>query len=670
LSGPHDLFICHTPAAAAPVKRLTGALAARGATCFAHEARESAELQPKLATAKALLIWGSEDFFRSRDGQTHLVLAMIARRQEQADAPERVLIINAENGLKHIYPVHLRDHIVASAPGLPDAPELATLAERLQQRCAALSGSLGGLYPIVQGGWLEPYDRLSLGPVHFAGRERELWDIHDALHPPPGPSLGRERTPGHCVVVSGASGQGKSTLTREYAFRFGPAYPGGIFRLSAREARPAARLGELAENPPLKPQLLGLLRQLCPDSPLTESSDLSAITAHLGERLAARQQPFLWIVDDLPDGINGPVLRQWLAPSLAGPLGRSILVTHSQRYDQRAEPIHLPILDEQTGASVLTHGRHPVSGQERDAVDWLLEEIGWHPRYAAMAAAMAAGRRRHRRAAYAWVLHRLEKPHRLAGRLTAAWAGEFPEEHAASCATLLLNTLSTLPGPARDILRLAGELADHDLPLEFVAECLVLSGLGADEHQEDPFAILLNEPQEEPLTAETARDYVEQGAASLASHALAERMDGGLRLYRPAVASLGEAFPASPRSSLLREAALRALYVIAESCQQQQDWLRLAALAPHGWKLIEDLRERPIGADDSPSEITGRTRLALYLADLDLRHGARQRAMLIYRAASAYLVRAMAIDPQNGARQRDFARVQEQLGDLLQEQGD
>lgn len=668
MSGPHDLFICHTSASSASVKRLTAALAARGASCFAFEAGQDAGLQPKLATAKAMLVWGAEDFFRSRGCQTHLAMAVIARRQEPPATAERILIVNAETGLKHIYPVHLRDRIIASAPGLPDAPDLATLAERLQQRCAALTGSLGSLYPIIHAGWMEPYDRLSHGPAHVAGREREIWDIHDALHPPADAVM--DRPPAQVVVVSGAPGHGKSTLTREYAFRFGAAYPGGIFRLSASEARSAARLRELTENPALKPQLLGLLRQIDPDTSLDERDTIKALSTRLGEVLTARGQPFLWIVDDLPDGINGPVLRQWLAPEHTGTLGRTILITRSQRYDHRAEPIHLPVLDEPTGAVLLTRGRTLVSGQERDAVDWLLEEIGRHPRYAAMLAALAEGQRRHRRAPYAWLLQKLEKQHRHAARLTATWAGEFPEGYETHCASILLDTLGKLAGPARDILRLAATLADHDLPLELVTECLVLSGLSADEHHEDPFTIFLNEPDERPLTADAARDYVEQGAASLVTHALAERTDGGIRIYRLAIEALAAVVPASPRQTQLREAALQALYVIAETGHQQTDWRRLAAVAPHGRKLIEDLRDRPIEAEDSPSEITGRIRLALHLADLDLHHGARQRAMQIYRGTSAYLIRAMAVDPNNSARQRDFARVQEQLGDLLNEQGE
>ena len=668
MSGPHDIFICHTASSAAHVKRLTAALAARGMSCFTCEAGLSIELQPKLATSKCFLVWASEDFFRSRACQTHLAMAWIARQQEPANAPERILVVNAESGLKHIYPLCLRERIVAAAPGLPEAPDPAELVATLQDRCGHLTGTLGGLYPQGHGGWREPYDGLSHPPPHFAGRERELWDIHTALNPllPP-----LQPTP--LVVVSGQSGLGKTALAREYVFRFGAAYPGGIFLLSAHEARPAARLRELSINPDLKAQLLALVRQWRPDSPLRDEDELATITQELKRLLAERGLPFLWIVENLPNGINGPVLQQWLAPSLPehGPgLGRTIVICHTQRYDQRGESIHLPILDEHAGRQAITHGQPPRHAEEMEAVDWLLEEVGRHPRYAAMIAALAEAHRPHRRRVFAWLLQKLEKPGREAVELAREHADQFPEAREALCAAVLLESLRMLEGPARDILRLASELENHPLPLDLIADSLVLGGLSPDDRKEYLFAVLLNEPEEVPLTAEAAHDYVTQGAASLARHALAERTDHAIRIDALVAKILHRIIPPSPRQTLLREAALQALYVIAENCHASGDWRRLAAVAPHGRKLIADLRERTIEAEDSAAEITGRIRLALHLADLDLKHGARQRATGIYRAASAYLVRAMAMDPRNGTRQRDFARIQEQLGDLLADEGD
>lgn len=670
MSGPHDVFICHDPASATTVKRLTAALAARGVSCFAYEGGHGSDLHPKLATSKSFLVWASEGFFRSRACQTHLAMAWIARQQEAASAPERILVVNAETGLKHIYPLHLRDRMIAPSSDQSNVLDIPALAETLDQFCTRLNGTLGGLYPQAPAGWIEPYDTVTHSPALFVGREREFWDIHEGLTHP---SRGVHGHSASFIVVSGAPGLGKSTLTREYAFRFGAAYPGGIFRLSAREATPAARLRELAENPALKPQLLSLLRQISPDTQLDEQSPLAALISGLEHILDHAGQPFLWIVDDLPEGINGPVLQQWLAPTSQTqnpPLGRTIFVTRSPRYDHRGEPIHLPILDETAGLLAITQDKAPGRGEEMDAAIWLSDAVGRHPRFIAMMATLAEGHRRHRRATFNWLLQKLEKKNKPASEFSQHWPGQFPESRETACAVLILESLRALGGAGRDILRLAAELSDAPLPLDFLTECLVISGLSADDRKEDLFTIFLNEPQEVPLSPDAARIYVEEGARSLVKHGLGTRTDNALQIYELAGRAINEVVTVSPRQLLLKESALQALYIIAESCHASRDWSRLDALAAHGRKLTEDLRDRPIEADDSAAEVTGRIRLALHLADLDLMQGARKRAMQWYRAASAYLVRAMAIDPQNGARQRDFARTQEQLGDLLVEQKD
>jgi hypothetical protein len=66
----------------------------------------------------------------------------------------------------------------------------------------------------------------------FVGRFREMWEIHSALHRTDvgaisgvlGQDIGQ---------ITGLGGIGKSLLAREYAVRFGSAYPGGVFWLRA-----------------------------------------------------------------------------------------------------------------------------------------------------------------------------------------------------------------------------------------------------------------------------------------------------------------------------------------------------------------------------------------------------------------------------------------------------
>jgi hypothetical protein len=216
-------------------------------------------------------------------------------------------------------------------------------------------------------------------------------------------------------------------------------------------------------------------------------------------------------------------------------------------------------------------------------------------------------------------------------------------------------------------LRLALLLEDHPIPIPFIVECLVIAGLSADERKEDLFTIFLNEPEEIPMSQEAAQAYVLQGAEQIAALGLGQLSENFVMLPSLTIRAFSRASSTSPRQGLLGEAALQVLYIIAEASHASQNFDRLSAVAPHARKLVGDLRERMISQEDNAGEITGRIRLALHLADLDLLHGAKARATAIYRATSAYLVRAMAADPHNSTRQKDFARAQEQLGDLMVE---
>ena len=668
MSGHHDIFICHDQASATQVKRLSAALAARGLSAFAHEGTASPDLAPKLATSKCLLLWGSEASFRSRGCQIHLAMAFLASHASASSGLSRLLIINAEPGLKHIYPLQFRSRVIANAPGLESGLDHPALAGLLEQTCNLLPGTLGDFYPDPQWGWRQPFDRLTQASDYFEGREREIWDIHEALTSGTTDSGSTHRT----AVISGASGVGKSALASEYAFRFGRAFPGGIFRISAAGARPAIRLRDLNINRVLKPQLLALIRQLIPQSELDETDSLAAIMSQLGNHLHEGGRPFLWVVDDLPEGINGPVLRQFSAPSTAEGSGHgsTLFISRSQRYDARYEPIHLPPLDETAGLQLLTHERIPSRTDEREAAYWLLEELGRHPRFVTLAAMLAEEDPKHRRAAFHGLINKLTRKSKVADEVAVEFARELPLDRAKLCANAMTEALHTLEGSARDILRLAAGLASDPLPLEFISRCLVLGGLSPDERQEDLFTIFLNEPEEVPLSEKAALEYVRRGALILARLGLAEITDNAIRVYPLVSHILNKVIPTSPRQQLLRESALQAIYLLSEKAAGQSQWQPLTALAPHGRQLIGDLRDRAIEPEDSPPEITGRIRLAIHLADLDLLLGDREQAITLYRSASAYLIRVMAIDPHDSERQRDFARIQEHLGDLLSEDGD
>lgn len=661
MSGHHDIFICHDQASTTSVKRLTSALAARGVSCHSHEGGPSPEISHKLAISKLFLLYANEGFFESRGCQAHLALAWIAATLEQHDHPSRILVINPEAGTRHIYPLCLKDRLFGDTNANQD---LSQLAATLHQHCEALSGNLGELFPLIHKRCVGPFDEIEREPLNFVGRHRELWDIHRALKG----SLAGERPQAPFVVVSGSSGFGKTQITLEYAFRFGASYPGGVFRISGKEAEPAAQFSQLAVNAPLKPQILAILRQLCPETECSEKTSLSKIREALAEQFAHREGDYLWIVDDLPEGINGPVIQQWLAPEKADQSPKrahNILISESQRYDHRGDPIHLPLLSEVSGQMILSGYRPPTRNDERDSLNWLTDEIGRHPRFAGIAAGILEAERHDRRSTLSRLAQRISRRNRLSSEIALLWARDFPEGREKSAANLLLDSIQGLGGAARDILRLALELDDHPIPFSLIAECLVISGLSADERKEDLFTIFLNEPEEIPLSQEAAESYVLQGAEQLAALGLGLITGKFIAIPSLVLRAFSRAASTSPRQAFLAEAALQALYLIAESNHTNQNFDNLSAVAPHARKLVGDLRDRIITQEDNAGEITGRIRLALHLADLDLLHGAKARATAIYRATSAYLVRAMAADPHNSTRQKDFARAQEQLGDLV-----
>ena len=658
MSGHHDIFFCHDQASATLVKRISGALAARGISCFIHAGHSLSEINHKLAISKVFLGLGSSSFFENRNCQIHLTIAWLAAQKDHPDHPSRILLLNPEENSRHIYPLLFKDRVIADAEDIED---LQSLAMTLHDHCRAVTGTIGEFYPEPMAPCIEPYDQHDREPIGFSGRNREIWDMHACLLEAAAKGT---NTP---VVLSGPNGQGKTLLALEYAFRFGSAYPGGIFRISAREAEPRAKLLELAFNAPLKAQLLALLRRLEPETPQKEQDSLESIRNSLAAILQNQNLPFLWIVDDLPDGLNGPALNQWLAPSPES--GHSLLISNNQRYDTRGNPIHIPLLGEASALSALVRERPPNKADEIDALHWMTDEVGRHALFAGFLRGLMETTISDRRSGYTKLAHRIGRRSRQSAELVTLWPSEFPEGREKSGANLLIEVLSILNGPARDILRLAFKLSPSPIPLSLIQDSLLIAGMGPDDRKEDLFTIFLNEPEETPLSAEDAETYVREGVAQIVQLGLGFRLCQSIELTPLAVRTFQKISPPSPRTAILAEATLQALYKLSEDCHDKEVWDRLSAVAPHARELLSNLRDSSIGPDNSPAEITGKIRLSLHIADLDLQLGGKQRALSGYRNTSAYLVRAMAQDPHNSARQRDFARVQEQLGDLLEESG-
>src|SRR5271157_4691128 len=321
-----------------------------------------------LAKSKALLAYYSKTYPLRRACQWELTAAFLAA-QTEGDPRRRVLVINPESGADHIHPIELRDAKFRNAPR--DDGEMQQLAAAIVKHVGELSGPLADIHPLSPPPWhgIKPvrYER-------FVGRFQEMWKIHSALHET------------RVVQITGASGQdiaqvtglggiGKSLLAREYALRFGPAYPGGVFWVSAYGNDDGkGALGNEAREAERNDQLRKFAQDLGID---VVGKQPDEVLQALRLRLEQHGQPCLWIVDDLPSGLNHEAFQLWCAPH---PLARTLITTRSRTYGDlgSAGIISLEVLPEDDAYQLLTSQRKPAGNNEEEQARGLANDVGYH----------------------------------------------------------------------------------------------------------------------------------------------------------------------------------------------------------------------------------------------------------------------------------------------------
>ena len=164
--------------------------------------------------------------------------------------------------------------------------------------------------------------------------------------------------------MSGLGGQGKSLLAEEYALRFGAAYPGGVFWLRAY-GNDDAKAGFAEEE--REAEHLNKIRAFADSlGVMLQGLEPTQISGALGREIERRAQPCLWIVDDVPDGLDGQALRKWFSPH---PLARTLLTTRSREYNSLVPGFDLEELSPEEAVNFSRRAGHPrmmPSGQKPD----------------------------------------------------------------------------------------------------------------------------------------------------------------------------------------------------------------------------------------------------------------------------------------------------------------
>jgi hypothetical protein len=340
-----------------------------------------------------------------------------------------------------------------------NADELGTYCNNIREHVSALSGALDSAasssMPALHG----------MAPVEgsrLVGRGSQLLDLHARL------------SANRVCILSGASGNGKTLLAREYSVRFGPAYPGGIFWLNAygndsksgsAEARQAAR----------QDQIRGFARELGVRTDELENNDVEI--AFSGE-LERRGQPCLWIVDDLASDLSREEIGGWTARHMGArtPV-RVLITTRSGRYNALGCQLNLGLLTYEEAWRLLTLRRVPVGEVEEAAARQITERLGHHPLAIELAGAYLARETE----TYDHYCADLAQPFADAVELGAELKDGLPAGHESSVACALLKSVLQLREEGRDFLRIASVLPGVPIAVSLLKSVFAAAKLeGAD----------------------------------------------------------------------------------------------------------------------------------------------------------------------------------------------
>ncbi len=410
-----------------------------------------------LAQSKALVAYYSKTYPLRRACQWELTAAFLAAQCE-GDPRRRVLVINPERNAGHIHPIELHDAKFLAA-STDEGSVLDAVVKSIAKQAASLKGPLAHINPLTPPNW---YGIKPAGSTHFVGRLAEMWEVHSLLHRGDVTQItGAPAATGGIGQVSGLGGVGKTLLAEEYALHFGAAYPGGIFWLRAYGNDNAkGSLGPNEREALRTDQIHGFAQDLG-----IKVQGLSAKDVEAGMRgeIERRGQASLWVVDDVPNGLNGEALRQWFAPH---PLARTLITTRSREYGSLSKGIDLGVLAPDEANQLLTSRKQPDSEAEEEQARKLAKDLGYHSlaldvTASALVSSVAAR-------PFADFRTKLARPDKDALVLAETLADALPNDHDKSISQTILGSIRGLGMEGLDFVRLASVLAAAPIPASLV----------------------------------------------------------------------------------------------------------------------------------------------------------------------------------------------------------
>jgi tetratricopeptide (TPR) repeat protein len=508
----------------------------------------TAEIRRAIAESKALLAFYSKKYPASNPCQQEITTAWLAAQQLDPASPNRrVWIYNPESTFDHI-PELLRDQ--QSGP---------LDSEVLKKRLLALDETLLGS---GVSGLPEYYGMNPVQARTFVGRASELWDLHSKL------------TANRTSIISGVYGQtaaqirglggtGKSLLAREYSIRFGPAFPGGVFWLNAMASR-VDQMREFAVGAGVA------VAGLSPD----------AIESGLWHTLEKRAQPCLWIVDDVPSGLNPDDLQKTCFARWAG--ASTLITTRSREYGSLGATLDLGVLSSSEARMLLLSHRKTTTAAENEAADEVAGLLGFHP----LAVDVAGGYLALGLEDFETYAESLRDPMNDAVEFGDGLKENLPTGHERSISATLLKSIRQLQPQGLDFLMLASVLAVAPISVDLVADVFNV----VEDHGKQRAGEALSQADSLSLCERS-------GEAARSVHTLVTR-------------TIRFQFPNNDRTARLRSAAIQVLKDRLKRIADIGEYAQIENDVPHARRLTgDDISSVP--------EIS----LALWLAHRDYQRG-------------------------------------------------
>jgi len=426
-----------------------------------------------LGKSKALLAYFSKTYPLRRACQWELTAAFLAA-QSEGDPRRRVLVVSPEDTPDHIHPIELRDAKFRNTP--KNDGEMRELAEAIRKQVAAIGGPLAEIRPLAAPNW---YGLTPVGSTRFVGRLEEMWKIHSLLHTGDVAQIsGAAAATGGIGQVQGLGGVGKSLLVEEYALHFGAAYPGGVFWVRAYGNDDAkAALGPEQREALRVDQVRQITERLGIDA---RGLSAEQIEGALGRKIGSEGKLCLWVVDDVPNGLDGEALRRWFAPH---PLARTLLTTRSGEYGSLTKGIDLSVLTAGEAFQLLTSRRVPAVRDEEEQAQELAWDLGYHALaldVTASALLSSLGPE-----PFSDFRAKLARPSKDALALAETLADALPNGHEKSISQTMLRSVHGLGAEGLDFLRLASVLAVAPIPASLVVAAFQEADkLGQDDAEE------------------------------------------------------------------------------------------------------------------------------------------------------------------------------------------